>query len=387
LSTATPTPGPGSSNHQIQVGPGFSDVSPHQVVRTSTNVLYAVVPTCDSYPSCPSNSLRVYRADQPGTPSSFTEQDAAHRPVGGIGSTASAIDGVGQIHVAWIDRAGSGHANYATFSTLTNQWAPVTLLQATGWTSFGQGEEGVALALDVTGVAHVAWNGVGADGLLHVYYANRTGGTWSSPLQVDDVPLASGRQARHPTIAFSPIGGLVVAWLDGSFNYTPDGTIHVRVRGTLGTWSASVAIPDAAMTSIDNGPALLITADGVEHLVFDDTGDQIRYWYNAGAGWRGDLQPPAQITHDPAIGPDGVGGVFIYGHGTPVNGIAGHGNNLYSFHKPVAGAWGPWTLYTTGSLDSSVSTRWSQFFHFFPLTVDILFWSDAYPNVLYVGVN
>src|SRR5690348_4604989 len=76
-----------AGGHNIPVGPGFTDVSPHQLVRTSANVLYAVAPTCDSYPTCPSNTLRVYRADQPGTPISFTEQDAPHRP-GGVGSAA-----------------------------------------------------------------------------------------------------------------------------------------------------------------------------------------------------------------------------------------------------------------------------------------------------------
>jgi len=94
-----------AGSHTIAVGPGFSDVSPHQLVRTSTNVLYTVVPTCDSYPSCPGNTLRVYRADQPGTPVSFTEQDSTHRP-GGVGSSAIAIDGADTIHVLWNDRTG-----------------------------------------------------------------------------------------------------------------------------------------------------------------------------------------------------------------------------------------------------------------------------------------
>ena len=48
---------------------------------------------------------------------------------------------------------------------------------------------------------------------------------------------------------------------------------------------------------------------------------------------------------------------------------------------------GEHVLYTTGSYDSSVSTRWSQFFHYYPQAVDIAYWNDAYPNVCFVGAN
>ena len=34
---------------------------------------------------------------------------------------------------------------------------------------------------------------------------------------------------------------------------------------------------------------------------------------------------------------------------------------------------------------SSVSTRWAQFFHAHPARVDVLYWADPYPNVLYAG--
>jgi len=383
--TTTTTLPPHRSDHSIQVGPGFSDVSPHQVVRTSTNVLYALVPTCDSYPSCPGNTLKAYRAGQAGTPTSFSEQDAGHAPSGGIGVSATAIDGGDLIHVLWNVRSGSGSVRYATFSTATNAWGATATLETTNWTSFGQGDEGVALALDSSGTPHAAWTVQGSDG-LHIHYANRTGGTWSSPVGADDVALATNHNAWHPTLAFTPAGDLFLAWLDGSTNYTADGTIHVRTRHA-GTFGASIQINDQAMTAIDNGPSLLVTSDGVQHLTFCNYNNEIRYWYNSGSGWRGDQQPATQQTHDPSLGPDGAGGVYIYGHGTPQGGLSGHGDNLYRFHKPPSGTWGPWTLYATGSFDSSVSTRWAQFFHAFPATLDVVYWGDAYPNVLFAGVD
>jgi hypothetical protein len=373
------------ASHTVLVGPGFSDVSPHQLVRTSANVLYALAPTCDSYPDCPGNSLRVYRADQPGTPASFTEQDAAHRPAA-VGSVAVALDASDTIHVLWNDR--SGNLNYATFSTATDTWGAATTLAATNWTDFGQGDEGVALALDSGGTPHAVWSAKTADGVLHLFYANRAA-NWA-PQQIDDVVLIGNRRTMHPALAFRPDDTLLLAWLEGTFNYVPDGAIHTRARSSAGIWGATqtIADPDGVMTTIDNGPSLLVTPDGTAHLAFvaATPPDLIRYWYDSGTGWLGDQQPPAQITHDPSLGPDGSGGVFIYGHGTPAPTYQDHGDNLYSFHKPGgASAWGPWTLYATGSFDSSVSTRWAQFFHSFPATLDIAYWADPYPNILYVG--
>ena len=215
------------TSHTIPVGAGFTDVSPHQLVRTAADVLYTVAPTCDSYPDCPNNALRVYRADQPGTPASFTEQDSAHRPSGGIGSAAIAIDGADTIHALWNDR--SGRVNYGTFPTTSDAWIGVTAIASTGWTSFGQGDEGVALALDSNGMPHAVWSATGSDGRLHLFYGNK-GGSWS-PQQVDDVALTGNRRVLHPTIAFTPGNALVVAWLDGTFNYTPDGIIRVAFAG------------------------------------------------------------------------------------------------------------------------------------------------------------
>lgn len=382
--TQTPTPQPViAANRVIQVGPGFSDVSPHQLVRTSGNVLYAIVPTCDSYPACPGATLRVYRADRLGTPGSFVEQAADVRPTG-AGSSAIAIDGQDQIHVLWHDRA--GFVCYAIFATATERWGAIETIEANGWTTFGQGDEGVALALDVAGMPHAVWNARGTDGRLQLRYATRAASGWASVVRVDDVTLAENHNAWHPTLAFTPTGDLLLAWLDGSFNYTPDGTIRIRMRAASGSWSGSQAIPDVAMTAIDNGPSLLVTPDGVRHLVFLDTGDAIRYWYDAGQGWRGDRQPARQLTHNPSLGPDGQGGVYLYGHGTPQGTIEGHGDNLYRFRLAAgATAWGSWGLYTTGAFDSSVSTRWAQFFQAFPERVDILYWADPYPNVLYAG--
>jgi hypothetical protein len=379
---------PPPASHNILVGPGFSDVSPHELVRTSTNILYAIVPDCPAYPCAgagytgPANALHAYRAAAPGTPTAFNEVDIPHHPTGNIATAAAAIDGHGAIHVAWLTTNGSGNVFYAPFDTTSDTWGATTTLATTNWTDWNNTAEGVAVAVDAAGVPTVVYDSKGGDGLLHLWAASAADG-WQ-PTQLDDVSLPVNAKPQHPALAFTAAGDLLVAYMVGTFNYVPDGVVYVRTRVGV-AWGASAAIPDTAMTTIDNGPSLLITPDGTRHLTFLNTNDEIRYWYNPGDGWHGDQQPPVQQTHNPSLGPDGAGGVFIYGHGAPVGGIQGHGDNLYSFHKPAGGAWGLWTLYATGSFDSSVSTRWSQFFHFFPQAIDIVYWSDLEPYTLFLG--
>ena len=384
--SATIADGPsGPASPAIPGALGFSDVSPHQVVRSRANVLYAIVPTCNDYPECTGNELRAWKGDAPATPTAMVEVDATHRPAGGAGSTALALDGCDRVHVLWNTRDGS--ARYAVLDAATDAWGPASTLAATGWTDYGQGDEGVALAVDAAGVPHAAWGAV-SDGVLHLFFATLAAGAWSAPERVDDVPLSGGRRTWHPTLAFAPDGSLLLAWLEGSVNYVPDGVIRLRRRAAAGTWAPSVALPDAAMTAIDNGPSLIVTPDGVAHLSFDNTGNQIRYWYDDGSGWKGDRQPPAQVTHDPALGPDGHGGIYIWGHGAPTDGtLGGNGPNLYRFHRPAGGTWGAFDLYVQGAFDSSVTTRWSQFFHHFPAAVDIAFWDPGFPNRLFLGTD
>ena len=374
----------GVITQQVQVGAGYTDVSPHQLVRTSGNVLYVSGPTCGNFPLCPGNTLKMFRATGPGRPAAFQALDETHEPPG-VGSNALAIDGSDRIHVLWNQRDSGGTVRYAIFNTTTDTWGTPETVEVAGWTTFGQGDEGVALALDATGAPHAAWNVQAADGSLQIHYAIRGPSGWGTITQIDDVRVHS---SRHPTMAFGINGDLRVMWIDGSTEYNPDGIIRSRTRSACGQWSASVSIPDSAMTAIDNGPSLLVTPDGVYHTTFCNNVNDIRYWYDAGNGWQGGEQPAAVVTHDPSLGPDGAGGVYIYGHGPPQQGLSGHGDDLYYMHKGFGEtSFGAWTRFELGRWDSSVSVRWSQYFHAFPDTLDIVYWNDNYPNIMFIGTN
>ena len=366
----------------VSVGPGYSDVSPHEVVRTSGDVLYAAVPTCATPNPCNGNALIMYAAAGSGVPASFGALDTAHEPAAvnssdAIGTSSIAIDGNDLIWVAWIERTNGGSVKVATFSTSTNTWSSPSFTAATNITSFVAGSEGVSLALDANGAPHIAYAAAGASGQTHIMYANRVSGSWSAPVSVNDETIASGTNAMHPTLAFAQDGSLLFAWLDGGAEYTA-GTIHTRVRSSSGSFSASTLISGQALSSVDDGPSLLVTPDGTRHLTFVDPNVTVKYWYGPdGVTWHGDRQPPSQQTHDPSLGPDGASGVYIYGHGTPQGAIDGTGVNVYRFHLAAGNTgWSPFALYASGTYDCSVSTRWSQFFMRFPAEVDTIFWNN-----------
>jgi hypothetical protein len=327
----------------------------------------------------------MYAGNGTGTPSGFTALDTAHEPQAlsssdSIGTSSIAIDGNDLIWVAWIARANGGTANVSTFDATAGTWstaAPVS--QTTGNTGFVVGKEGVVIALDANGAPHVAYTLIGSDGVGHIMYANRVSGSWSTPVQIDSETKPSGQGAMHPTIAFAPDGSLLFAWLDGPGAEYTTGTIVTRVRSSSGALSTTTTISGQALSAVDQGPSLLITADGTRHLTFVDPNVYVKYWYSAdGVNWKGDRQPPAQQTHDPSLGSDGASGVYIYGHGTPQGATDGVGQNLYRFHLASGTtAWSSFALFATGPYDCSVSTRWSQFFMRFPTERDVIYWSSS----------
>ena len=394
-----------TSNYSVQVGAGYSDVSPKQLVRTTGNVLYTIAINCDSYPDFTATGLtqtvRAHKANTTGVPSGFARKDSANEPAGAV-TVAAAIDGSDQIHIVWVARSSVSNARYlryAVFDTATDTWGSVTTVASDlDYDDIGQGDQACALALDADGVPHVVYLGTAGSGTLanrRVYYRNRIGGSWSSATQVDSgVSYTGNQKAWHPNLAFDPAGRLLVLWLRGTFNDTADGTVYSRVYA--GSWGSTVAVSSAggALTSIDQSTSILISAGGRYHTTFinaSTTHSQkyIRYRYSDDQGATWSANDPAsglQATHNPSLGWTGSK-LRIMGHGTPD--ASNHGQNLYFFEGDGgAASWGTWTQFVAGTnFDSSVNARWSQFHHHYPATLDVAYWNDNYPNVLYAGTE
>lgn len=153
------------------------------VIRDSNNRVYVFVN--------PLGSIKAYKGNVVGEPTSFTEQDAAGKPFGTqFTHVAAAIDSTGLVHVLYYDLAfGRGAIRrilYAQFRTsahaitqddwvLINEETQELLDQATRSQLLG-------IAIDANNEPHIIWNeirvfaGFSRD---NVIYQNRIGGSWS----------------------------------------------------------------------------------------------------------------------------------------------------------------------------------------------------------------
>lgn len=399
LAAATLDANNNNFNYNILVGDGYSDVSPKQIVRTSGNRVYIGIPYCGTYPDFTTNgldqSLRIFRADSTGVPTGFTRKDSSNEPTAIMGN-AIAIDGSDVIHVVWAARSSSNlthYLRYAQFNTSTDTWGSVTTIASDlDYDDIGQGDQSVALALDASGNCHVVYLGTAGSGILsnrRVYYRNNVGGSWSSATQIDTgVTYTGSYKAWHPNIAFDTGGNILVVWAVGQFNGSGDTTIYSRIY--TGSWGSTVqaSAETTLETGIDQSTSILITSDNTYYLTYilhSTTNSQkyirCRVSTNGGVSWSSN-SPINQATHNPVLGLAG-NKVRIFGHGTPD--ASNHGENLYYFELS-GGNWGSWTQFAAGTnYDSSINTRWSQYFFNHPDWLDIVYWNDNYPNVAYAG--
>lgn len=395
-----------STSRDVNIGAGYTDVSPKQLVRTKANRLYICVVNCESYPGDGiSNHVMMYKGNIDGIPTSYTEQNSASRPSGGIAQWGCAIDQNDIIHVVYNTRASAGgnitDTRYITYNTWTDTWGTSESIDnAVNFSEGGgnQGHQSIAIALDAAGKPHVVY--LKTDGTrTRCTYSNKISGTWTSGFTVDTQSFAANEQIWHPNIAFDTAGRAIVLWLKGTFNDTADGTIYCRVKeaGTSGNWRTSVQISATAgaLTSIDQSTSIYVTADNRYHTTYINASTTpgnkfIRYRYSDDLGDTWSANDPAsgtQATHNPVLGDGANGKVRIYGHGTPD--VSNVGQNLYYFEGTGgSGTWGSWTQILAGTAwECSVNTRWAQYHHSNMNYLDIAFWDAAYPNVAHVGVE
>lgn len=390
------------STVEVAAGEGYTDVSPKQIVRTASNYAYAILVNCDSYPGDgTSNYLMVKKGNQTGLPSSFIEKDTANRPTGGIAQWGAAIDSTGLIHMIYAVRSTAGgnitDIRYITFNTSTDTYGTsVSLDNTVNFSEDGgsQGHESVSIAIDASDKPHAVYL-ANVGGVRRMRYINKVSGSWSAAVTVDTQTLTGNQKIWHPNLVFDVNGRILFQYHIGTFNDTADAQMWIRTRETNGTFNAAVAVSaaNALLTGIDNSASMIVTADNRYHVTWMNgsttpANKYIRYAYSddGGSSWtRNDPGSGLQATHNPSLGPNGKGGIRIYGHGTPD--ASNHGINLYYFEGAGGPAtWSSWTLWVTNSsLDSSVNVRWSQYHHNKPGTIDALYWNDNYPNFAFYG--
>jgi hypothetical protein len=388
IAAPTPTEAPGTPGvTRRQVGAlGFSDAGAHQTLRTSGDRAYIFAP--EIYKSY----IRALRASSTGTPDGFAEADQAHRPdaKSTVWALDAAIDGNDLVHVLYIAQAGP--VIYQTFDTKTDRWGQATTIADSPWpnrnSGLRQGGEGVALAIDSGSVVHVVY-GKTEGNRRRVYYNNNQGGTFSHEALVDDQP---NNDNSHATLAFGADGALYVAWLsDTSTAQNPAGSIRVRVRRN-DAWEPASSLVDGNVFrnneySIDQGPSLVLTADGKIHVGYIGPYEPVpgspsgfdyghlRHKVSAdgGAHWTAD-DPPALFTHSPTLATDPQGNLYVFGHREYWK--ADHCASMLVNVKAAGAAWGQWRILASGCYDSSPSVKWSQQHWNAPSTLELVYWTE-----------
>lgn len=372
--TASPTTPPASSAF-FAVGPGGSDVIPHQIVRTGSDRVYIFVSI--QY----STTIRAYWTTSAGLPNSATDFGGAALLATGANpiSLDAVYDGGNTIHV--LANAQDGMLKDYPFDVASNTFRPAIALASDTHTVPGVyiGSSGVSGMVDKNGALHVTYWSSGNHIKHRAYTYNDSSNTLTPAGDFFQVDTAGS--ANHPAVAVSPLDNSVtIAWVSEA--NAPTGKILARSRSSGGTWSSVETVSTAdvwtssnAGINIDQGPSLVIGSDGVKHLAY--MGDYIssydygRIYYaaNSGSGWSDPNEALPAYTHDPALILNSAGELYVLGHGHPENGpLQGGGpcldmRDLCKIKRNDNGTWGPSQRIAahTGStsFDASPSVKWS----------------------------
>jgi len=379
------------------VGPGFSDVVPHQIIRTATDRLYLFAAQPSSTTLSAQWTLIAGLPNAGGDFSGSAQSTLAAMPI----SVSPAYDGGTTVHV--LTNLQNGTLVDVPFDLVTNSFRPARAIVMDMAIVSGDylGSSGVAAMVDNTGYLHVAYS-TSAGQIMHAAYSyNSSSDTLtleSAPIRVD-----TAGAARHPSLAVSPLDNSVtVAWV--SLATTPK-QILARMRDPAGGWTTVENVSNTSVDvwtstsggiDIDQGPSLLITADGVRHVTYienyDSTGDYgaVHYGSNNGNGWT-DLRLPATYSHDPALAATAAGQLYLIGHGHPNDAAekCKSEDDMCVSRQNPDGTWTPPSLFarhTSGSsFDSSPSVKWSVVGWNRPEVIEFLFFQTPYtaPTLFY----
>lgn len=384
-STPTPTPTPtpsGTSISAFNTGKyGVVDNLPRQLVRTTSDKLYVFAGKAQS-----STTLEAYwtGVGLPANAAAFNGT-ASVNDTASIMTTEAAYDGSSIIHVLIINT--NGDLKDYPFDTTTNSFKTAITLATGNPSTFYIGTQGVSAMIDTSGKLHVAYRSASDHITYRQYSYTSSSNTLSlaeGPTQVDSSGLSN-----HPELVVSPKDGLVtVAWVSEA---TSPARILTKTRTAATTWSSiqtastgNVWTSTNAGINIDQGPSVIINADGTKRAIyienFDTTNDygRVHYLTQAYGSTTWTDTSTSFYTHAPAIATNSFGDLYIIGHGHPNNASCTSMLDMCYIKWNGSGWSNPQLLLAhTGSdsLDSSVSVKWGVTGWNRPETIEVLFFS------------
>jgi hypothetical protein len=309
----------GAPSTLVRVGPGVTESSQRQVVRTRDGLVYIAAVDDEGYDAGPDAYLHMYRATTAGLPTEFNVADAAHEPHVSLPLDLSGgdarIDAGGTIHVTYVVanlggddvgeyRGSSLTVKYQTFDTGTEAWGPARTVTTLAFDGDGvRGRVVSALALDPSGsplVITASSAGVSA-------WSPAPDGAWARS-------AVAGEDALHPSVVFDAGGRAHLAWLS-----SPIGTPSIRYasRAPDGSWSAPEVVADDDVLpndTNDQSPSLAFDAAARPTVLWLSRSDDVRVAVGDGDGvWTRD-DPPATFAHSPGLYLRGDDRLVFLGH-------------------------------------------------------------------------
>lgn len=215
------------------------------------------------------------------------------------------------VHAVWMEGSIPPYSYGAAY--VRGQGTLWPLWEWTG-THNNPGYANPSLAIDSLGNIHVAWT-VNPEKPYDIYYAVRSGGLWSAPVNLTE-GLGSGRGSSfYPSVVVDSQDRVWVAWETDVSTIGSDSDIYVRSKpagGNFGPYTKIAYTPQAHDISVE----LAVGKGDTVHAVWRTRiGGQFDIFYSRydGSAWSApvNLSGTSSQSYFPQIAADGAGNVFV----------------------------------------------------------------------------
>jgi hypothetical protein len=176
-----------------------------------------------------------------------------------------AVGSDGTVYAAWEDsRNGNTDIYFSSRNPSSGVWAAETKLNTDTGTT---GQRTPSIAIDGSNNLYVVWadDRNGATN-TDIYFAKRTGTTWSANIKVSDDTTSKIQSA--PRISVSSAGIAVAVWYDARSSQVNIYSARLAVGST--TWSTNYNITTGSTTAVKAAPDVVVASDGIAWATWQD---------------------------------------------------------------------------------------------------------------------
>jgi hypothetical protein len=171
----------------------------------------------------------------------------------------------GTVYAVWEDsRNGNTDIYFSSRNPSTGVWAAETKLNTDTGTA---GQRTPSIAIDGSNNLYVVWaDDRNGSTNTDIYFAKRTGTTWSANIKVSDDTTSKIQSA--PRISVSSAGIAVAVWYDARSSQV--NIYSARLPAGSTTWSTNYNITTGSTTAVKAAPDVVVASDGTAWAAWQD---------------------------------------------------------------------------------------------------------------------